>query len=257
MRQWTRWSPSLMVQAVQTIIPRNVYALTRRWFRHHDPPAAPRTSSPRTAPSPPPSAASPDVRALKKRFHEIVEGTAALGVRAEIDYDWGYPRRSTMRTRPSLPPKWRASNRAPRRWMRGEPRDGVRGFLLHWRRGPPTSLGTGRGRGCTTRPSTSTTRRLRWAPAFARLVERASRWPEATSRLCVFLRDLIGEGACLATAHVRNQPGFARHQALISRGLGPTGLQRTLRTAGRGSASPVPRPGHSKDWPASLRKKQK
>ncbi len=35
----------------------------------------------------------PDVRALlKKRFHEIVEGTAvAFGVKAVVDYDWGYP----------------------------------------------------------------------------------------------------------------------------------------------------------------------
>lgn len=35
----------------------------------------------------------PEVRALlKRRFHEIVEGTAAAhGVTAEITYDWGYP----------------------------------------------------------------------------------------------------------------------------------------------------------------------
>jgi hippurate hydrolase len=35
----------------------------------------------------------PDVRALlKKRFYEIVEGhAAAYGVKARIDYDWGYP----------------------------------------------------------------------------------------------------------------------------------------------------------------------
>ncbi len=35
----------------------------------------------------------PDVREmLKRRFHEIVAGhAAAFGVRAEVDYDWGYP----------------------------------------------------------------------------------------------------------------------------------------------------------------------
>ncbi|THD82953.1 amidohydrolase [Aliigemmobacter aestuarii] len=84
-----------MVQGVQTILSRNLYALdeavvsvtmihtgtasniipedgmfcaTIRCFR-------------------------PEVREmLRRRFHEIVEGTAAaFGVRAEIDYDWGYP----------------------------------------------------------------------------------------------------------------------------------------------------------------------
>lgn len=84
-----------MVQAVQTIIPRNVYALDEAvisvtqihtgsasniipedgWFcatiRCFD----------------------PKVRALlKRRFHEIVEGHAmAYGVTAAVDYDWGYP----------------------------------------------------------------------------------------------------------------------------------------------------------------------
>lgn len=84
-----------MVQAIQTIIPRNVYALDEAvisvtqihtgsasniipedgWFcatiRCFD----------------------PDVRALlKRRLFEIVEGHAmAYGVKAAIDYDWGYP----------------------------------------------------------------------------------------------------------------------------------------------------------------------
>jgi amidohydrolase len=84
-----------MVQAIQTIIPRNTYALDEvvisvtqihtgsasniipgdGWFcatiRCFD----------------------PDVRALlKRRFHEIVDGHAlAYGVTAVVDYDWGYP----------------------------------------------------------------------------------------------------------------------------------------------------------------------
>ena len=84
-----------MVQAIQTIIPRNTYALDEvvisvtqihtgsasniipedGWFcatvRCFD----------------------PAVRALlKRRFHEIVEGHAlAYGVAASVDYDWGYP----------------------------------------------------------------------------------------------------------------------------------------------------------------------
>ena len=84
-----------MVQAVQTIIPRNTYALDEvvisvtqihtgsasniipesGWFcatiRCFD----------------------PAVRALlKRRFHEIVEGHAmAFNVSAEVEYDWGYP----------------------------------------------------------------------------------------------------------------------------------------------------------------------
>lgn len=84
-----------MVQAIQTIIPRNVYALDEAvisvtqihtgsasniipedgWFcatiRCFD----------------------PEVRALlKRRFHEIVEGHAlAYNCKAAIDYDWGYP----------------------------------------------------------------------------------------------------------------------------------------------------------------------
>ncbi|WP_415233514.1 M20 aminoacylase family protein [Pseudorhodobacter sp.] len=84
-----------MVQAIQTIIPRNVYALDEAvisvtqihtgsasniipedgWFcatiRCFD----------------------PEVRALlKRRLHEIVEGHAmAYGVTAAVDYEWGYP----------------------------------------------------------------------------------------------------------------------------------------------------------------------
>jgi hippurate hydrolase len=84
-----------MVQAIQTIIPRNVYALDEAvisvtqihtgsasniipesgWF----------TATIRCF--------APDVRALmKRRFHEIVAGhAAAFGVTADVDYDWGYP----------------------------------------------------------------------------------------------------------------------------------------------------------------------
>ncbi len=84
-----------MVQAVQTILSRNIYALDEAvisvtqihtgtasniipedgWFcatiRCFD----------------------PEVRAMmKRRFHEIVEGhAAAFGVTAKVDYDWGYP----------------------------------------------------------------------------------------------------------------------------------------------------------------------
>ncbi len=84
-----------MVQALQTIVTRNAYALDEvvisitqfhagsasniipeeAWFC-----ATIRTFN-------------PDLRALvRKRFHEIVEGhAAAYGVQARLDYDWGYP----------------------------------------------------------------------------------------------------------------------------------------------------------------------
>ena len=84
-----------MVQAVQTIIPRNVYALDEAVISVtmiHTGTASniiPETGT-FTATI---RAFSPEVRELlKKRFHEIVEGTAmAFGVKAEVDYDWGYP----------------------------------------------------------------------------------------------------------------------------------------------------------------------
>ncbi len=84
-----------MVQAVQTIIPRNVYALEEAVISvtmiHTG------TAS-NIIPEDGTFVATircfkPDVRALlKKRVHEIVEGTAlAFGVTAVVDYDWGYP----------------------------------------------------------------------------------------------------------------------------------------------------------------------
>ncbi len=84
-----------MVQAVQTIIPRNVYALDEAVISVTQIHTG-------TASNIIPEEAmfcatircfKPEVRALlKKRFHEIVEGTAAAyGVKARIDYDWGYP----------------------------------------------------------------------------------------------------------------------------------------------------------------------
>ena len=84
-----------MVQAVQTIIPRNVYALDEAIISvtmiHTG-------SANNIIPEDGTFCATirafkPDVRALlKKRFHEIVEGSArAFGVTAEVDYDWGYP----------------------------------------------------------------------------------------------------------------------------------------------------------------------
>jgi amidohydrolase len=84
-----------MVQAVQTIIPRNVYALDEAVIsvtQIHTgtasniiPEEAMFCATIRSF--------KPDVRALlKKRFHEIVEGTAlAFNVTARVDYDWGYP----------------------------------------------------------------------------------------------------------------------------------------------------------------------
>ena len=84
-----------MIQAIQTIIPRNVYALDEAVISVTMVHAG--TAS-NIIPEEGMFAATircfkPDVRALlKKRFHEIVEGhAAAYGVRAEIDYDWGYP----------------------------------------------------------------------------------------------------------------------------------------------------------------------
>ena len=84
-----------MVQAIQTIIPRNVYALDEAVIsvtQIHTgtasniiPEQAMFCATIRSF--------KPDVRALlKKRFHEIVQGHAsAYNVTARIDYDWGYP----------------------------------------------------------------------------------------------------------------------------------------------------------------------
>jgi hippurate hydrolase len=84
-----------MVGAIQTIIPRNVYALDEAVISVTQIHAG-------TASNIIPEEATfcatircfkPDVRdLLKKRIHEIVEGHAlAYGVKARIDYDWGYP----------------------------------------------------------------------------------------------------------------------------------------------------------------------
>ncbi len=84
-----------MVGAIQTIIPRNVYALDEAVISVTQIHAG-------TASNIIPEEAmfcatircfKPDVRALlKRRFHEIVEGhAAAYEVSARIDYDWGYP----------------------------------------------------------------------------------------------------------------------------------------------------------------------
>ncbi|ESW61253.1 MAG: amidohydrolase [Rhodobacter sp. CACIA14H1] len=84
-----------MVQAVQTIIPRNVYALDEAVISVTQIHTG-------TASNIIPEEAmfcatircfNPEVRALlKRRFHEIVEGHAlAYNVTARIDYDWGYP----------------------------------------------------------------------------------------------------------------------------------------------------------------------
>uniref|UniRef100_UPI00286AA524 amidohydrolase n=1 Tax=Tabrizicola sp. TaxID=2005166 RepID=UPI00286AA524 len=84
-----------MVGGIQTIIPRNVYALDEAVISVTQIHTG-------TASNIIPEAAmfcatircfKPDVRALlKKRIHEIVEGHAlAYGVTARVDYDWGYP----------------------------------------------------------------------------------------------------------------------------------------------------------------------
>jgi hippurate hydrolase len=84
-----------MVQALQTIIPRNVFALDEAVISVTQIHAG-------TASNIIPEEAmfcatircfKPDVRALlQKRIHEIVEGhAAAYGVTARVDYDWGYP----------------------------------------------------------------------------------------------------------------------------------------------------------------------
>ena len=84
-----------MVQAIQTIIPRNVYALDEAVIsvtQIHTgtasniiPEEAMFCATIRSF--------KPEVRALlKKRFSEIVEGhAAAYNVQARLDYDWGYP----------------------------------------------------------------------------------------------------------------------------------------------------------------------
>ncbi|KAF0114745.1 MAG: hippurate hydrolase [Rhodobacteraceae bacterium] len=84
-----------MVQAIQTIIPRNIYALDEAVVSvtmihtgtasNIIPEDGSFTATIRCF--------SPDVRALlKRRIHEIVTGHAtAYGVTAEVAYDWGYP----------------------------------------------------------------------------------------------------------------------------------------------------------------------
>jgi amidohydrolase len=84
-----------MVGAVQTIIPRNVYALDEAVISvtmvhagtasNIIPETATFTATIRCF--------KPSVRALmKKRFFEIVEGHGlAYGVQTKLDYDWGYP----------------------------------------------------------------------------------------------------------------------------------------------------------------------
>ncbi len=84
-----------MVQALQTIIPRNVYALDEAVLsvtQIHTGTAS--NIIPETAMfCATIRSFKPDVRdLLKKRFHEIVQGhAAAFNVTVEIDYDWGYP----------------------------------------------------------------------------------------------------------------------------------------------------------------------
>jgi hippurate hydrolase len=84
-----------MVQAVNTIIPRNVYALDEAVISVTQIHAG-------TASNIIPEEAmfcatircfKPEVRELlKRRFHEIVQGTAAaFGCQVRVDYDWGYP----------------------------------------------------------------------------------------------------------------------------------------------------------------------
>lgn len=84
-----------MVQALQTVIPRNVYALDEAIISvtmiHTG-------SASNIIPETGTFAATirafrPDVRdLLKRRFLEIVEGTAkAFNVQAEVTYEWGYP----------------------------------------------------------------------------------------------------------------------------------------------------------------------
>jgi amidohydrolase len=92
-----------MVSAVQTIIPRNVYALDEAVISVTMVHAG--TAS-NVIPEEAMFAATircfkPEVRELlKKRIYEIVEGHAlAYNVKAKIDYDWGYP--ATINHRPN------------------------------------------------------------------------------------------------------------------------------------------------------------
>ncbi len=84
-----------MVSAIQTIIPRNVYALDEAVIsvtQIHTGTAS--NIIPETAMfCATIRSFRPEVRdLLKKRFHEIVAGhAAAYNVTADVDYDWGYP----------------------------------------------------------------------------------------------------------------------------------------------------------------------
>ena len=171
-----------MVQAIQTIIPRNVYALDEAVISVTQIHTG-------TASNIIPEEAmfcatircfKPDVRALlKKRFHEIVEGhAAAYDVKARIDYDWGYPATINHEDRGRLCRRSGArSRRATMAWTPGPTaRWGQRISPTCWRRGraPICSLAPGRGRGCTM-PAFDFNDEAApvGASFFARLVERA------------------------------------------------------------------------------------
>jgi hippurate hydrolase len=84
-----------MVQAMQTIIPRNVHALEEAVISVTQIHAGTASNIiPETAWfAATIRAFNPEVRDLmRRRVHEIVRGhAAAFGVTAEVDYDWGYP----------------------------------------------------------------------------------------------------------------------------------------------------------------------
>jgi len=84
-----------MVSAIQTILSRNVYAMDEAVISVTQIHAGTVSNViPETAMfQATVRSFSPEVRAqLKARIHEIVAGHAsAYGVRAEVDYDWGYP----------------------------------------------------------------------------------------------------------------------------------------------------------------------
>lgn len=143
-----------MIAAVQTIIPRNVYALDEAVISVTMVHAG--TAS-NIIPEDGMFAATircfkPDVRALlKKRFHEIVEGhAAAYNVKAQIEYDWGYPATINHAAEAAFATEVAAEVVGPDAVNGDAPREmGSEDFsyMLEARRGAYLFMGTGPGAG--------------------------------------------------------------------------------------------------------------
>ena len=174
-----------MVQAIQTIIPRNVYALDEAVIsvtQIHTGTAS--NIIPETAMfCATIRSFKPEVRTLlKKRFHEIVQGHAvAYNVQARIDYDWGYPATINHPAEAAFATEVaaeivgaEATNGNANREMGSEDFS----YMLEARPGAYLFMGTGPGAGLH-HPAFDFNDEAApiGASFFARLVERAQPWP--------------------------------------------------------------------------------